>query len=97
MRFQALTDLTLPTGDYVQAGTTFNGPAGYKPPTNAVNPLDSEAVEAYRAEGPRGCDDAEKWRALFTNTNRWVGLSVPGPALQWVRSGKTWVLTGTGG
>jgi hypothetical protein len=93
-RWRALTDLTLPSGDYIQAGTSFDAPLEWHPPTNAVQLRDADAMAAYQAEGPRGCDDAEPWRALFTNGNRWTGIPVPGHTIQWVRVGKGFVLTG---
>jgi hypothetical protein len=94
-RYRALTDLTLPDGSYIQAGSEYETDASYQPPTNACQPLDDQALTAYHAEGPRGCDDAEPWRALFTNGNRWTGIPVPGPSIQWVKEGKGWILKGT--
>jgi hypothetical protein len=47
MKFQALTDLYLNTGVYIQAGQVFDAPDGYPPPTNACCPLDPDAVSAY--------------------------------------------------
>jgi hypothetical protein len=84
MRFRALTDLYLNTGVYVQAGTVFDAPSEYPPPTNAVDPLDAAAVQAYHDVGPRGCSDAEWRRAIFTNGQRWSDIPVPPPATQWL-------------
>jgi hypothetical protein len=97
-RYLALTDLFGPAPEcrYVQAGTSFDGWPGWPPPTHAVNPLDGDAMAAYQAQGPR-LSDVEPWRQIFTNGNRWVGLPVPGPSVQWVKQGEGWVLTGTGG
>jgi hypothetical protein len=39
MQFRALTDLYLNNGVYVQAGTTFEAPAGWVPAANAVDPV----------------------------------------------------------
>jgi hypothetical protein len=97
-RFQALTDLTLPGGSYIQAGTVFDAPPGWPPPTNAVTPLDPDATQLLWNQGPRGMSDAECWRALFTNSGRWTGLPVPGPSVYWVNVGReSFILTGGGG
>jgi hypothetical protein len=84
MRWRALTDLTLPSGDYIQAGSSFDSPANWRPPTNAVQPMDAGAVAKYWAEGPRGVFDAEPWRAVFTNGARWTGVPVPAATMWWV-------------
>jgi hypothetical protein len=97
MQYLALTDLYMPNGSFIQAGTSFTGPPGWPPPTNAVTPQDPDAIEAYWLQGPRGCNDAECWRALFTNGNRWVGVPVPGPSVQWVKVSGGFVLSGGGG
>jgi hypothetical protein len=83
--YQACTDLFLPDGRLIQAGTTFVVPAGWRPPTNAVNPIDQPAKDAYWNEGPRGCDSAEPFRALFTNGSRWSDVAVAPLAAQWVK------------
>jgi hypothetical protein len=59
-------------------------PSGWKPPSNAVDPLTPDAVSAYSAVGPAGCADAEWRQALFTNGSRWVGVPVSRPATQWL-------------
>src|SRR5262249_45371620 len=87
MQFRALTDLYLNTGVYVQAGTTFDGPAGWTPSANACEPLDNDALTAYRQAGPHGCLDAEWQRAIFTNSARWAGIPVPAPVTRWVANG----------
>jgi hypothetical protein len=84
-RYQACTDLYLPTGDYIQAGMSFVAPVGWRPPTNAVNPLDAEAQDLYWNEGPRGYSDAEPYRALFTNGARWSDVFVAPLTAQWVK------------
>jgi hypothetical protein len=94
-RFLALSDLYMRDGSYIQAGTSFIAPIGWPPATNAVSPLDPDATQQLWNQGPRGCSDAEPWRALFTNGGRWTGIPVPGPAVQWVRSGGGFILTGT--
>ena len=83
MQFRALTDLLLSDGRYIQAGQTFEAPPNYLPPTNAVEPLDPDAVQAYFNVGPRGCLDAERHRAVFTNSARWSDIPVPKPSTQW--------------
>ena len=75
-RWRALTDLTLPDGVYIQAGTSFDAPLEWHPPTNAVQPLDPDATESYWQEGPRGMSDAEPYRARFTNCARWSDVPV---------------------
>lgn len=92
MRFQALTDLYLWDGRIIQAGSEFDAPPGWKPPTNAVNAMDGDAQEAYQNEGPRGCDDAEPFRALFTNGQRWSDVRVPALKSWWTKVNGAWVL-----
>src|SRR5260370_76635 len=46
-RYRAQTDLTLPSGEYVQAGSEYTTDANYLPPTHACQPLDPQAIEAY--------------------------------------------------
>jgi|SRR6516164_5036683 hypothetical protein len=84
MQFRALTDLYLNNGVYVQAGTTFEAPAGWVPAANAVDPVTPDAVQAYWNAGPAGCLDAEWRRALFTNCSRWSDVPVAPPATQWL-------------
>ena len=95
-RWRALTDLTLPDGVYVQAGTSFDAPLEWHPPTNAVQPLDPDATERYWHEGPRGMSDAEPYRARFTNCARWSDVPVFPPTTYWVPSGKGFILVGGG-
>jgi hypothetical protein len=85
-QYRALTDLFLPAPEcrYVQAGDTFTAPAGYVPATNSVDPISSDAFNAYFNAGPRGCSDAEWHRAIFTNSQRWSGVQVTPPATGWV-------------
>src|SRR5215831_17801981 len=89
--YRALTDLYLASGVYVQAGTTFSDsgpgaliPTNWQPPTNAVDPIDPDAVQKYWQAGPAGCLDAEWRRALFTNCSRWSDVPVAPPATQWL-------------
>jgi hypothetical protein len=96
MRFRALTDLTLPSGAYVEAGSEYETDANYKPPTHACQPLDPDAIAAYWAEGAR-FSEAEPWRACYTNCNRFVGLPVAPPTTWWVKSGDQYILHGAGG
>jgi hypothetical protein len=84
-RWRALTDLYLVTG-YVQAGTTFEMPLEWHPPTHAVQPLDPDAIERYWQEGPR-LSDVEPWRACYANSARWTGVPVPAPTTYWIKSG----------
>jgi hypothetical protein len=85
-QYRALTDLFLPAPDcrYVQAGDTFVAPVGWIPPTNAVDPIGTDAFNAYLAAGPAGCADAEWHRAVFTNGQRWSGVQVSPAATGWV-------------
>jgi len=91
--YRALTDLYLASGVYVQAGTTFSDsgpgaliPTNWQPPTNAVDPIDPDAVQRYWQVGPRGMSDAEPYRAVFTNSARWLDVAVPAPATYWIRA-----------
>ena len=94
-RYRALTDLTLPDGFYIQAGTEFDAPADWKPCTHACQPLDPDAIEAYWNQGP--ClSDVEPWRACFTNGARWTGVPVPPPTTWWIKAGSGYVLHGGG-
>jgi hypothetical protein len=93
-RYRALTDLTLPSGDYVQAGTEFDAGADYPPPTHACQPLDAEAGELYWQVGPR-LSDVEPWRQCYTNSARWTGQPVPPPTVWWVKVDKGYVLKGS--
>jgi hypothetical protein len=95
MRFQALTDLYMADGSYVQVGSVFDAPPGWKPVTHGCNPLDQDAVSAYWQQGP--CFSAvEPFRACFTNSGRWTGVPVPGPSTFWIRSGNGYILSGAG-
>jgi hypothetical protein len=93
-RWRALTDLTLPSGDYVQAGAKYQTDANYHPPTHACQPLDSEAMDRYWQEGPR-LSDVEPWRAVFTNGARWTGIPVSPPTTWWIKAGSGYVLKGS--
>jgi len=100
--YRALTDLYLPSGVYVQAGSTFDISTTWVPATNAVDPVSPDAVERYWQAGPAGCADAEWRRALFTNCARWSDVPVAAPSTQWlpVDPTKPWlgfVLSGGGG
>jgi hypothetical protein len=94
-RFLALSDLYMPDGSYVQAGTSFIAPIGWPPPTNAVTPLDPDATQQLWNQGPRGCSDAEISRATFTNSGRWTGVPIPGSSVQWVKVSGGFILSGT--
>jgi hypothetical protein len=94
-RFQALTDIYLPTGVYIQAGTSFDAPAGWPPPTHAVQPLDPDAMQAYWQVGPR-FSDVEIWRQCFTNGARWSDVPVKPATTWWVKVGDQYVLHGGG-
>jgi hypothetical protein len=83
MEFRALTDLYLSDGRVIQAGQTFTAPAGYPPPTNAVDPLTPDAVQAYFNVGPRGLQDAEISRATFIYSQRWADVRVAPPVTYW--------------
>jgi hypothetical protein len=93
-RYRALTDLTLPSGVYIQAGTEFEVGADYPPPTHACDPLDPEALQLYWNQGPR-LSDVEPWRAVFTNSARWTGLPVPPATVWWIKEGSGYVLKGS--
>jgi hypothetical protein len=93
-RYRALTDLYMPSGDYVQAGESFDAPASWPPPTHGVQPLDSDAMTAYWNVGPR-LSDVEPWRAVFTNSARWTGLPVAPATTWWIKVGSGYVLKGS--
>jgi hypothetical protein len=93
-RYRALTDLYMPSGDYIQAGTTFDGPEGWPPPCHGVQPLDSEATTAYYNVGPM-LSDVEPWRAIYTNSARWTGVPVSPPTTYWIKVPKGYVLKGS--
>src|SRR5262245_40505799 len=95
-RYRALTDLYMPNGDYIQAGTTFEAPDGWPPPTHAVDPIGADAMERYWQEGPR-LSDVEPWRAVFTNSARWTGVPVPGATTWWIKVSGGYVLHGAEG
>jgi hypothetical protein len=94
-QYQALTDLYMADGTYITAGTVFDGPPNWKPPTHAVNCLDAEAVQVYHDQGPR-FSDAEPWRQVYSNSNRWVGQPVPAATIWWVKVADQYVLHGMG-
>jgi hypothetical protein len=94
MRFRALTDLTLPSGDYVQAGSEYTTDANYLPPCHACQPLDPEATTAYYNVGPM-LSDVEPWRACYTNGARWTGVPVPPPTTYWIKVAKGYILKGS--
>lgn len=95
MRFRALTDLTLPSGEYIQAGSEYETDATYLPPTHACQPLDPDAIEAYWNVGPR-LSDVEIWRQCFTNCSRWSDVPVKPATTWWVKTGDQYVLHGGG-
>jgi hypothetical protein len=96
--WRALTDIWLPTQVLIQAGTIFDMPVSWAPPTGAVDPQDPDATAIYWSVGPRGMSDAEPWRATFTNSGRWTGVPVKPPVIYWVRSGReSFILSGGGG
>jgi hypothetical protein len=100
MQFRALTDLYMPDGRYIQAGSVFDAPAGWPPPTHAVMPLDPDATQAYWAQGPR-FNYVEAWRQTFTNSARWSDVPVPPPTTWWTpvdpkNPSKGYVLSGAG-
>ena len=110
-RYRCLTDLFLPAPDcrYAMAGDILSDsgdagaipiPAGWSPPTHAVDPQTSDAVQKYWQTGPKGLTDASVWQATFTNSARWSGVPVFAPAVYWVRAGitndKGFILTGAG-
>jgi hypothetical protein len=94
-RYRALTDLYMPSGVYVQAGTEFDAPLEWPPPTHAVQPLDPDAIERYWQEGPR-LSDVEIWRQCFTNCARWSDVPVRPATTWWVKVPKGYVLHGGG-
>lgn len=94
MRFRALTDLTLPSGDYISAGSEYTTDADYLPPCHACQPLDADGLTAYYNVGPM-LSDVEPWRAIYTNSARWTGLPVPPPTTYWIKSGSQYFLHGT--
>ena len=95
-RYQACSDLYMPDGTYIQAGTTFDGPEGWKPPCHAVNFLDGDGAQALWNVGPM-FSEVEPFRALYTNGGRWTGVPVPGMTAQWVRVPEGYVLKGAEG
>lgn len=92
-RYRALTDLYMPSGDYIQAGTEFDAPADWRCPTHAVDPIGAEAMEAYWQERPR-LSDVEPWRAVFTNGQRWSDVRVSGATTYWIKVPGGYVLKG---
>ena len=103
--YRALVDLYLPSGAYVQAGSTITD-AGLSPdvsaawpPPIAVDPLDGDAISKFWAVGPRGQADAEPSRLLgpWWTGGRWTGVPISPPLVYWKpHSEGRWVLTGAG-
>ena len=96
--YRALSDIFTPGCGYAQAGQILADdgspgaipiPVGWKPPANAVDPLDPDAVQACWNAGPAGCLDAEWRRALFTNCSRWSDVPVAPPSTQWLPADPT--------
>lgn len=96
MKFRALTDLYLPSGAYVLAGSILSDnpsdnpdfaiPSNWSPPTGAVDPLDNSAIQAYWNVGPKGLDDAEPSRQIWPwSGGRWTGIPVSPPKTFWVK------------
>jgi hypothetical protein len=94
-QYRFLTDHMLPGGGYVQAGTTLStvDVGGTLPtnwvPSNAVDPLDSPAVNAFYARGPQ---------ITPLIRGQWSDVFVAAPKTYWKQIPATnqWQLTGLG-
>ena len=93
-KYRALTDLTLPNGLYIDAGSEFEIDASWPPAVHACQPLDPDAVEAYYNVGPM-LSSVEPWRQCYSNSARWTGVPVPPPTTYWVLVGNQYYLHGS--
>ena len=92
--YRTLVSLYLPGDVWVDAGTVISDqpgagvpiPAGWPPPTGAVQPLDADATQKLWQQGPRGQSDAEIGRAGFMNGQRWSNIAVAAATTYWVRA-----------
>jgi hypothetical protein len=96
--YRALMDIFLPDLTYVEAGTTFTGPPGWIPAV-AVDPVDTNGIQAYWNLGPVMMDNAEISRCLFPYGDwmRRTGVLVAAPKVYWTpTTGGKFILTGSG-
>ena len=104
MQFRVLADLfVMPGSIYAQAGDIISdGPGGilpsnWQPPTGAVDPLDTPAINAYWAVGPKGQGDASPSQWDFPcGWSRWSNVAYSPPSIYWVRVPGGFQLTGAG-
>jgi hypothetical protein len=93
----------MPGSIYASAGDTISDgpggilPANWSPPTGAVDPITSDAIQAYWNAGPKGQSDAEpnKWNSPW-GWSRWQGITYKPPAVYWTRVPGGFQLTGAG-
>lgn len=93
--YRALTDVYLSDGTYIEAGTTF---ISREIPPVAVDPIDTNAIQAYWNLGPVMMNNAEISRALFPVGLGSVrsGVSIKPPAVYWKPAPVGFILTGAG-
>jgi hypothetical protein len=111
-QYRALTDIFTPAPEcrYAMAGQVLADdgtvgaipiPKGWSPPTNAVDPLSSDGIQAYWNVGPKGMSSAQPYQAQFTNGSRWSDVFVAPAVVYWKPVDPTkpqlgFVLTGGG-
>jgi hypothetical protein len=84
-KWRLLSDHYMQNG-MIAAGEVVEMPADWRP-SNAVEPLDAEAVDAFYAAGPQVVPlVSERWNVVTQPTTYWRQL--PG--------GRQWALTGLG-
>lgn len=95
--YRALTDIFLPNDTYIEAGTTFTGPPGWIPSVG-VDPIDTNAIQAYWNLGPVMMTNAEIGMCLFP-WGSWIrrtGEPVFPPIVYWKPAPVGFILTGAG-
>jgi hypothetical protein len=102
--YKVIADLfVMPGSIYASAGDTISDgpggilPVGWQPPTGAVDPITSDAIQAYWNVGPRGQTDAEpnKWSSPW-GWSRWANTTYSAPAIYWKPAPGGFILTGAG-
>lgn len=96
--YRALMDIFMPDQSYVEAGTVFRGPPGWIPAC-AVDPIDTNGIQAYWNLGPVMGNSAEVWRPIFPwgDWSRRSGILVTAPKVYWTpATGGKFILTGDG-
>jgi hypothetical protein len=95
--YVALADLYLPGDLFVQAGATLSDsnapgslpiPVGWLPPSGAVDPIDTQAVQNYFNAGPGAASSAQPYQVLlpgYCGGMRWTGQAIPSPIHVWYR------------